>query len=186
MVQATLVPFVRQNLDVLFVGLNPAKGSSENRHYFSVNQAFWNQLFDAGLITRRVDKMVADGVVFGGTEVNCNQWQYGITDLLPSVAESDSSRVRPTEGDCRLLLATIRKLEPRTVVLLHSKVVKYLCRYLGLSQFPTNCGLVGSILEGVKCSFFSIAFPHGNSIPSSEKIEQYAELRQFLEAIKRG
>lgn len=41
--------------DILFVGLNPAKGSSDNLHYFSINQAFWNRLYDAGLIIARVD-----------------------------------------------------------------------------------------------------------------------------------
>jgi len=47
-IKSNLVPFIRDNLDILFIGLNPAKGSSENRHYFSVKPAFWNQLYDAG------------------------------------------------------------------------------------------------------------------------------------------
>lgn len=63
MEKSKLVPFVRENLDILFVGLNPAKGSSYNCHYFSVNQAFWNQLYDAGLITARIDKASADGEI---------------------------------------------------------------------------------------------------------------------------
>ena len=182
MKQATLVPFVRHDLDILFVGLNPAEGSSRKGHYFSVNQAFWNQLFDASLITKRVDKLVADQVVFGGTEVNCNHWQYGITDLLPSIAESDSRKVRPTKDDCCMLVNTIEKFAPRTVVLVHSKVVKHLCRHLGIRQFPTNCGGVGSIINKVKTKFFCIAFPHGNTIFAREKVEKYSELRQFLGA----
>ncbi len=32
MEKSKLVPFLRPNLDILFVGLNPAKGSSDNGH----------------------------------------------------------------------------------------------------------------------------------------------------------
>jgi G:T/U-mismatch repair DNA glycosylase len=90
--QSTLVPFARENLDILLVGLNPAKGSSRNRHYFSVNQAFWNQLYDAGLITTHIDKSRADEIVFGSTHINFQGWWYGITDLITDMTESDSKK----------------------------------------------------------------------------------------------
>lgn len=184
MEKSSLIPFVRHNLDILFVGLNPATGSSRKGHYFSVNKAFWNQLFDAGLITERVDKEEADELVFGSTKLNCNRWQYGITDLLPLVAESDSGKMKPTEIDCRRLVDTIANYSPKTVVLLHSKVVKHICRYLHITKFATNCGHVGSIIIDTKTEFFNIAFPHGNTILTSEKVDRYVELRQFLAKVE--
>ncbi|MFT6210117.1 MAG: hypothetical protein ACJATE_000723, partial [Bacteroidia bacterium] len=88
MEEARLIPFLRNDLDILFVGLNPAKGSNDNRHYFSVNQAFWNQLFEAELITQPVNKQIADDIVFGGNNLNFDNWEYGITDLVTEYAES--------------------------------------------------------------------------------------------------
>ena len=77
MEKSNLIPFVRNNLDILFVGLNPAVGSSRNRRYFSANQAIWNQLYDSGLITSRVDKSIADELVFGQKDINFQGWSYG-------------------------------------------------------------------------------------------------------------
>jgi len=62
--KSTLIPFLRNDLDIMFVGLNPAKGSSENGHYFSVRQAFWEQLYKSGIITGNIDKLIADEYVF--------------------------------------------------------------------------------------------------------------------------
>ncbi len=67
---SNLVPFVREKLDILFIGLNPAIGSSTHKHYFSVNQVFWNQLYEAGLITYQVDKANADDFIFGSKTFN--------------------------------------------------------------------------------------------------------------------
>jgi hypothetical protein len=83
MEQSSLVPFVRKNLDILFVGLNPAEGSSRNGHYFSVNQAFWNQLYEAGLITKFADKLNADNLIFGSNKYN----YYSTTRFNEGIAE---------------------------------------------------------------------------------------------------
>lgn len=82
MKESRLKPFIHSGLDILFVGLNPARGSSQNGHYFSVNASFWNQLNEAGLITEFIDKGIADEIVFGSTCININEYQYGITDLV--------------------------------------------------------------------------------------------------------
>ncbi len=131
MKKSRLTPFLRPNLDILFIGLNPAKGSSDNGHYFSVNQAFWNQLYDSSLIKHPVDKSIADELIFGNNNLNHNQWQYGITDLVTQFAESNSSKIKPSIEDCRKLKSDIQKYNPKTAVLLHSKVLKYFLRYLG-------------------------------------------------------
>lgn len=108
MEKSNLKPFIREDLDILFVGLNPAKGSSDKRHYFSVNQSFWNQLFESGLITIRVDKNIADEVVFRTSEINYNNWSYGITDLITSIAESNSNLIAVNEVDCIRLVNFIK------------------------------------------------------------------------------
>lgn len=180
MEQSSLIPFVRENLDVLFVGLNPAKGSSCNRHYFSVNQAFWNQLYSAGLIISRVDKSNADDVVFGGTSINFQGWSYGVTDLITEIAESDSRQIRPTRKNCEDLRNSILVLKPKVAILLHGKVLDNLLPFLGCSAPPANSGELGKLIPDCPTMFFNIAFPHGNAITSDSKVAQYKKVKQYL------
>lgn len=127
--RSKLKPFLRKNLDILFVGLNPATGSSAKRHYFSVKQSFWKQLFEAGLILENISKEEADLHVFGGNKLNYKKWNYGITDLV-NVAESDSRKVKPTDKDVAKLIRTIKAYRPKVVCILHSKVYKALSHYI--------------------------------------------------------
>ena len=181
MEKSTLIPFIRENLDILFVGLNPATGSSRNRHYFSVNQAFWNQLYKAGLITAQVDKSTADVAIFGSTSKNFRGWSYGITDLITHIAESDSNQVKPSRIDCAFLRDSIQRYAPKVAVLLHGKVLEYFLPFLGLAVPLANSGWLGHLIRNCPTIFFSVAFPHGNAIPSQDKVKRYQEIKSYLE-----
>lgn len=178
---SNLIPFVRSNLHILFVGLNPARGSSFNRHYFSVKQSFWDQLYDAGLINSKVDKSTADTLIFGGNKYNHRRWEYGITDLVTAVAESDSSKVKPSSEDCMALSELIQEKSPKVVILLHSKVCRYFLSSLDYPIPPANSGSLGRLIPKCPTQFFNIAFPHGNSINSISKVKNYRDVRNYLE-----
>lgn len=180
MQESTLIPFLRKNLDILFVGLNPAKGSSENGHYFSVNQAFWNQLYESELITKRVDKSNADKLIFGSNKYNYKNWDFGITDLITEIAESNSSKIKPKLEDLIRLEKVIKNYKPKTIVLLHGKVLMKFVNHLGYVVPESNTGKLGKLIESCDTTFYNIAFPHGNSITSESKIKKYTELKEFL------
>ena len=177
-----LIPFLRPNLDILFVGLNPATKSSRNKHYFSVNQAFWNQLLEAGLIRKSVDKLAADDLIFGSNALNYNNWEYGITDLVTEYAESNSSSVEVSSLNCERLKDQIITYSPKTVVILHGTVLKSFLKQLSRPTPASNTGVLGKLISNCNSLFFNIAFPHGNSITSEEKINRYIELKRVLEA----
>lgn len=180
MQQSSLKPFLRNNLDILFVGLNPAKGSSDNGHYFSVNQAFWNQLYDSGLIIKRVDKMIADELIFSNNEYNFKNLNYGITDLVTEFAESDSTKIKPTLNDVKKIIEVIIRYQPKTVVILHGKVLSFLFKYLRKHKPSFNQGYLGKLIDNSDTLFYAIAFPHGNNISSNEKILNYEKLKEKL------
>ena len=180
MEKSNLIPFLRENLDILFVGLNPATGSSRNKHYFSVNQAFWNQLFDAGLITRHIDKSIADNLVFGTNNYNYKNWNFGITDLIIETAESNSAKIKPKNSDLVRLENVIKELKPKTVILLHGKVLKNFIDFLGYVVPESNTGELGKLIKNCETNFFNIAFPHGNTITSKKKIKRYIELKEYV------
>lgn len=182
MEKATLRSFLRTGLDILFVGLNPAKGSNDNGHYFSVNAAFWNQLFSSGLLCRPIDKKCADSVVFGTADINKYGWNYGITDLVTTVVESNSNKVRVTNADCQRLIMEISDYCPRTAVLLHSRVRDKLSKYLGIQRVPEQ-GDAGKWIAGLPTEFFIVPFPHGNSKTTKEKVDIYKQVTKYLESL---
>jgi hypothetical protein len=145
-----------------------------------VNQAFWNQLYNAGLIKKQIDKLVADWLVFRSNSINYRGWSFGITDLITEVAESDSRKIKPTEEDCRRLEREIRQYQPKTAILLHGKVTRIFLPYLELKPVRANHGQIGKIIENCSTMFYSIAFPHGNNIPSKEKVKKYQEVKNYL------
>lgn len=184
MEKSNLIPFLRDGLDILFVGINPAKGSSRNKHYFSVNQAFWNQLLKSGLITDFIDKSVADDIIFGTNAMNYKNWNYGIVDLVTEIAESNSAKIKLKVEDLVRLKNIIIKYKPKTVVLLHEKVLKNFVGYLECIVPESNTGELGKLIKNCNSNFFNIAFPHGNAITSEEKIERYIELKEYLNTLK--
>ena len=184
MEKSNLVPFVRENLDILFVGLNAAKGSSQNRHYFSVNQALWDQLYEAGLIISPVDKSLADKIIFGGTNYNFHGWSFGITDLVTEIAESDSRQIKPSVKDCETLSVLIQKQTPKVAILLHRKVLKFFLPFVGCPLPSSNSGQIGKIIKNCPTMFFNIAFPHGNTISSQNKVAQYKNVKMYLEELE--
>jgi uracil DNA glycosylase superfamily protein len=177
MEKSKLIPFLRNNLDILFIGLNPALGSSQNKHYFSVNQSFWNQLYDSGLIITNVDKSYADDFIFGSTEYNCN---FGITDLITSIAESDSTKIKPKSQDSIHLKNTIIEFSPKVSIILHSKVLKIFLNFMNIKVPDSNSGYLGNLIKNCQTIFYNIAFPHGNTIASYYKVQKYKEVKEFL------
>ena len=175
-----LYPFVRHGLDMLIVGLNPGGTSSQKGHYFSTNSALWNQLYESGLITRPVDKNVADELVFRSSRINANGWEYGITDLVDYLAESDSRKVSPTNENCRKLMQTILENKPKVVVLLHSKVIKHFVKGF-LGKGDVEYGNLGKLIDGFDTVFFNVPFPCGNAITSEAKVELYKQVKEVLE-----
>lgn len=182
----TLKPFVRKNLDILFIGLNPAIVSNQKGHYFSVKQSLWNQLYKSGLILEEPNKDVADELIFGNTAHNIEHRNFGITDLVIHIANSNSTKVKPTEEDCKLLEKTILECKPKVAIILHSKVLKkFVTGYLGKRKYPSNSGNMGKLLIGCDTIFYNIAFPHGNSIRDEEKINRYKEVKELISKYQR-
>lgn len=175
-----LRPFLRSNLGVLFVALNPPAQSNANGHYFSgSNSRFFELLFQSGLITERVPKANADEVVFGSNVANHGKAEFGIVDLVDDVVETNSSRVRPSPGNVDSLLKHIRELSPRFVCVIHSKVRDALNSYGRLTR-PLTYGPCGAILPGSATQFVLNYFPNGNSVDDETKLRIFRELRDAL------
>lgn len=175
-----LRPFVRPELDVLIVALNAPTLSNANAHWFSgEGSRLYELMYLSGLISKRVPKSAGDEIVFGSTAVNHEGCEYGVIDLVDDVVQTDSRTVRVTGDHVSLLLARIRKLEPRFVCVIHSKVRNALNRYAGFSH-PLTYGICGAVLSGCQSVFVENYFPNGNSTPDAPKLEIFRGLRDAL------
>lgn len=72
------------------------------------------------------------------------------------------------------------RYEPKVVVLLHQKVVKEFLKFVGKRVPPANAGKLGQILDNCNSMFFAVAFPHGNTFATDEKVTKYIEIRDYL------
>ena len=170
--------FLRENLDVLFIALNPPTQSNNNCHYFSGKQSqFFNQLYLSGLITENLDKTIADDLVFGGTEYNYKNKQFGVLDLIPRLEETNSSKVKAKREDVELMIERIKKYKPKNVCIIHSVVMKQFNKVTGIEL---KYGYNGKVLKDSNTEFYCNYFPNGNPIPTESKIEIYKEIRDNL------
>ncbi|HAW59255.1 MAG TPA: hypothetical protein DCX03_09650 [Bacteroidales bacterium] len=117
--------------------------------------------------------------MFGSNVINFYCWDYGITDLVTEFAESDSKRIMPAESDCKRLRNTIQEFKPKVAILLHKKATRADLKYLGKPMMSANHGQIGKIIENCLTMYFSMSFPHGNNIPSREKVKKYIEVKKY-------
>ena len=177
-----LKPFVRSNLDVLFVGYNPPRQSNSNGHYFSGKQSrFFKLLFFSGLITANIDKLFADEVVFSSSTINYKNANFGVTDLIPIVVETNSSKVKANQQNVIDLFSTIKEYKPKIACLIHSKVKDAIERYYKNNiQNNIRYGNCGNLLKGSSTIFFFNYFPNGNNIKDEPKLKIFEEIKQLL------
>lgn len=175
-----LHPFLRPNLDLLFVGLNPPEQSNANGHYFSGKQSrFFELIYRAGLITKPLSKEIADEIVFDGTSVNYKQKAFGVIDLVSEHVMTNSGQVHPTKEHVDALLGTIAEQNPRIVCVIHGKVAKAVNRHGALLR-PMAYGVCGKILPECSSVVALNYFPNGNAIPDSMKLDIFGSVRDIL------
>ncbi|HJY81951.1 MAG TPA: mismatch-specific DNA-glycosylase [Candidatus Binatia bacterium] len=117
----TLPDYLREGLDIVFVGLNPGLYSAQVGHYFAYKQnRFWSALSASGLVPEPVGP--AD-------DARLLEWGIGLTDIVK----------RPTRG--------IHELKPvefrRGAKALQEKLERYRPRvvcFVGLTGYRVCCG----------------------------------------------
>ena len=170
--------YLRDNLDILFIALNPAEQSNKNGHYFSgKNSTFFKQLYLSGLINAEIDKAFADELVFGGNEYNYKNKNYGVVDLIPRTVESNGSLVIANDGDIKLMVNKILKFHPKIVCIIHWKVKNEFSKYI---KKDLIYGYNGQLLNNIDIEFYCNYFPNGNNIPTWRKINIFKEIRNKL------
>jgi TDG/mug DNA glycosylase family protein len=117
----TLPDYLREGLDIVFVGLNPGLYSARVGHYFAMPQnRFWSALSASGLVPHPV-----------GPEDDARllEWGIGLTDVVK----------RPTSGIHELSRGEFRQ----GAKVLQEKLLRYKPRvvcFVGLTGYRVCCG----------------------------------------------
>lgn len=101
-----LPDYLRENLDIVFIGINPGTYSDVKGHYFARRtNLFWTALYESGLVNEPLTPQ---------DDVRMNEYGYGLTDLVarPTPNMDDLARNEFVRGG-EILRAKILRYAPR-------------------------------------------------------------------------
>ncbi|MGJ1206392.1 hypothetical protein [Sphingobacterium lactis] len=165
-----LKEYIYNEMDILFLALNAPETSNANAHWFSRNLSFWNLLFKSGLITQQInDSLKGDEIVFGSTDINYNNWIYGVTDLNHELIETNSQNVSIETKHLDRILKILESNHVKKLCLMHSKVGECIRNSGKLTDLQNNrYGYIGKIGETL---VYEVPF-HNASISNKEQYYQ--------------
>ena len=102
----TLPDYVREGLDIIFVGINPGLYSAEVGHYFARSgNLFWPSLYKSGLVPKRLQPE---------DDSHLLEYGLGLTDLVkrPSRGATDLSKQELSEG-ARVICRKLKRFAPQ-------------------------------------------------------------------------
>ncbi|MGH9943169.1 MAG: mismatch-specific DNA-glycosylase [Pyrinomonadaceae bacterium] len=159
-----LTPFLRPNLDLLFVGFNPHPYSWERGRYYA-HGSLWRILRKSGLAPDIQD----DSQLF--------DYNFGITDLVhdrPTREAKEISDAEYTQAAARFR-RQLKRLKPRIICFTGKDVFRH---FAGLKRVaPVEYGLAGRYGESL---VFVAPFPSHKWMTDEEKARHYAEMRGLL------
>lgn len=162
-------PVLGENVEVLFVGINPGRMSARAGHHFAnPANAFWRLLHESGLTPRRLApeedrELLAYGL---GLTNLVTRWTPGVSDLGPE----DWARGRAA------LLRTVRRVRPAAVVFVG--VTGYRA-FFGKKTAPVPCGEQPESIAGARV--FVVPNPSGRNAHY-----RYGEMLEHFRACARA
>ena len=176
---------VPENPDLVLIALNPTLEAIKNDAIFSRDQAFWNLLFRAGIISdiSKVELKLRAMEVFKNQKYS--KICLGFADLLPLIVETNSKKVVvPVGSSIKLLENTPNLKNAKRIALMGQKVVDAFAmdfpnlknwKEMGKSIGKRHFGNIGTINTGNSyVEIFAMPFPINNNL--ADKHEIYMQL----------
>lgn len=174
---------IPQGSRIVIIALNPTENAIKNGALFSSDRSLWNLLRDAGILNNTIDQVELNKRVHEVCDLGKHQTaaagRIGIADLLPTVVETNSSKVNVPKGSAKRLFTDHPPLnEAKKIVLLGQKVVEgFRSDYPHLTSWDRipvingvkDFGKIGEIKVGDHIiEVFAMPFPNGNNIPNKK------------------
>lgn len=163
---------VKNDLQILFIGINPGTRSAAVGHHFAGrSNRFWKFLFESGLTPVKLQ---------GELDYRMLDYGFGITNLVhrSTATAAELSREEMKEGAKNLLLF-ILEYRPKVAAFLGKDIYRYYLRAAGMARAEISWGLQpGETVSGV--TDFLLPNPSGlNRMPIQDQLAIYRELNHI-------
>jgi double-stranded uracil-DNA glycosylase len=171
MMSTLVIPnLLKDNLKILFVGINPGLRSAKIGHHFGgYSNRFWRLLADSQLTIERLTPE---------QDFRLLEYNYGITNIVPrSTAIAAELTRQEFEAGAVLLLTLLQQYRPHIAAYLGKDVYPYLAHKKQTAWGSQKPGMVDQVSD------FVLPNPSGlNRMPYSEQLYWYRELKIKLDS----
>jgi TDG/mug DNA glycosylase family protein len=164
-----LPDYLRPNLRVVFVGINPGKTSAELGHYYArPANPFWEFLFKSGLTAKRL---------FPEDDHSVLDFGIGLTDVVKRWSRSsrDLSAQEYRDGAARLA-DKLKRITPRVVAFNGKVAYEKFCRR------AARLGWQEEKIAGARVFVLPSTSPRNARMTRAEKLRYFRRLARWLRA----
>ncbi|MEX2225389.1 MAG: mismatch-specific DNA-glycosylase [Dehalococcoidia bacterium] len=162
-----LPDYLRNGLDLVFVGINPGlRSEATGHHYAGPGNHFWPLLFESGFVTEPLTYEQDERVL---------EWNIGLTNM---VARASRSLTDLTLDELRAGAAILREklLAARPgIVCFNGKRI-----YEVFAAHPTRFGLQDETLDGIRLFVMPSTSARTASYQRADKLKFFLELRALV------
>jgi len=167
-----LTDYLRANLDLVIVGINPGtKSWAAGRHYAGPGNHFWPLLHESGLVSEPLT-CAEDARVL--------EWNIGLTNMVahttPGLADLSLDELR---AGAKALARKLMRYRPRVVAFNGKRI------YEVFSGTLCDFGRQPETFAGAVIYVMPSTSPRGASYQRADKLRFFVELRDIVRARKR-
>ncbi|MFN3649115.1 MAG: mismatch-specific DNA-glycosylase [Armatimonadota bacterium] len=168
-----LEPLIAEDLDLLFVGINPSLKSARVGHYYAgPGNLFWRCLHESGLTPYRLQPTEDRKLL---------QWGMGITDCVPRPSRNAAEVKRHEFREAApLLLARIESLRPKIICF------NGLTGYRGAIDPEGRLGLQERRLGGALVFVVPSTSAANAGFSREERVEWFRRLKELVDRVRAG
>jgi len=165
-----LTDFLRPNLDLVIVGINPGtKSWTAGHHYAGPGNHFWPLLYESGLVTEPLTS--AD-------DARVLEWNIGVTNMVahttPSLSDLSLDELR---AGAKSLARKLERYRPRVVAFNGKRI------YEVFSGKPCSFGRQPERFAGAVIYVMPSTSPRGASYQRADKLRFFIELRELVRSV---
>ncbi len=168
----TVIPdYLRQDLDLVIVGINPGtKSAAARRHYAGPGNHFWPLLFESGLVSEPLRHAEDQRVL---------EWSIGLTNMVdratPSLSNLSLDELR---AGAKALERKLLRFRPRTVCFNGKRI------YEVFAGHPCEFGLQSESIGGAPVFVMPSTSARAAAYQRGDKLRFFTELRDLVHSMR--
>ena len=168
---ATLPDYLRPDLDLVIVGINPGtKSAAAGRHYAGPGNHFWPLLFESGLVSEPLRHAEDQRVL---------EWSIGLTNMVdratPSLSDLSLDELR---AGAKALEGKLLGFRPRAVCFNGKRI------YEVFAGHPCELGLQPKRIGGAPVFVMPSTSARTAAYQRADKLRFFIELRDLVRSVR--